>query len=32
VLSNVADYVSENATKVGQEVQTTLPSKAETSQ
>lgn len=32
VLSNVADYVNENATKVGQEVQTALPSKAETSQ
>ena len=32
VLSDVADYVNENATKVGQEVQTSLPSKAETSQ
>ena len=31
VLSNVADYVNENATKVGREVQTALPSKAETS-
>jgi membrane protein required for colicin V production len=32
VLSSVAEYVKENATKVGQDVQSTLPSEAETGQ
>ena len=32
LLSSVADYVNENATKVGQDVHSTLPSKAETGQ
>lgn len=32
LLSSVADYVNENATKVGQDIQTALPSEAETGQ